>query len=62
MYEQTVLRKVRMSVMFSVFLLLAHVIMQTPSLAETTLRIGHFPNITHVQVLVAQNMSRNGKG
>jgi len=28
----------------------------------TTLRIGHFPNITHVQALVAHNMSRTGKG
>ncbi len=30
--------------------------------AETTLRIGHFPNITHVQALVAHNLSRSGKG
>jgi NitT/TauT family transport system substrate-binding protein len=30
--------------------------------AQATLRIGHFPNITHVQALVAHNMSRNGKG
>jgi NitT/TauT family transport system substrate-binding protein len=34
----------------------------SPSFAQTTLRIGHFPNITHVQALVAHNMSRNGKG
>jgi len=34
----------------------------TESAAETTLRIGHFPNITHVQALIAHNMSRNGKG
>jgi NitT/TauT family transport system substrate-binding protein len=33
-----------------------------PAMAETTLRIGHFPNITHVQALVAHNMSRQGKG
>ena len=33
-----------------------------PAVAQTTLRIGHFPNITHVQALVAHNMSRNGKG
>jgi NitT/TauT family transport system substrate-binding protein len=26
------------------------------------LRIGHFPNITHVQALVAHNLSRQGKG
>lgn len=30
--------------------------------AALTLRIGHFPNITHVQALVAHNMSRQGKG
>jgi NitT/TauT family transport system substrate-binding protein len=31
--------------------------------AETTkLRIGHFPNVTHVQALVAHNLSRQGKG
>ena len=27
-----------------------------------TLRVGHFPNITHVQALVAHSLSRNGKG
>jgi NitT/TauT family transport system substrate-binding protein len=27
-----------------------------------TLRVGHFPNITHVQALVAHNLSRSGKG
>jgi NitT/TauT family transport system substrate-binding protein len=31
--------------------------------AETTiLRVGHFPNVTHVQALVAHNLSRQGKG
>ncbi|HZQ14800.1 MAG TPA: ABC transporter substrate-binding protein [Pseudolabrys sp.] len=30
--------------------------------AETTLRIGHFPNITHTQALVAHALSRQGKG
>jgi sulfonate transport system substrate-binding protein len=34
----------------------------TQSPAQTTVRIGHFPNITHVQALVAHNMSRQGKG
>src|SRR6185437_1294454 len=33
-----------------------------PSAAQTTLRIGHFPNITHVQALVAHYLSRQGKG
>ena len=32
------------------------------SFAQTTLRIGHFPNITHVQALVAHHLSRQGKG
>jgi len=30
--------------------------------AQTTLRVGHFPNITHVQGLVAHHLSRTGKG
>src|SRR3954468_16799637 len=30
--------------------------------AETLLRVGHFPNITHAQALVAHNLSRQGKG
>ena len=34
----------------------------TQSLAQETVRIGHFPNITHVQALVAHDMSRQGKG
>ncbi len=29
---------------------------------ETVLRVGHIPNITHAQALVAHNMSREGKG
>lgn len=34
-----------------------------PALAQPiTLRVGHFPNITHVQALVAHNFSRQGKG
>jgi NitT/TauT family transport system substrate-binding protein len=33
------------------------------SQAETiSLRVGHFPNITHVQALVAHSLSRQGKG
>lgn len=30
--------------------------------ASRTIRIGHFPNITHVQALVARNMARHGHG
>ena len=34
-----------------------------PVLAQsTTLRVGHFPNITHVQALVAHHLTRSGKG
>jgi NitT/TauT family transport system substrate-binding protein len=34
-----------------------------PALAqEVTLRVGHFPNITHVQALVARAFERQGKG
>src|SRR5947208_1419642 len=32
------------------------------SFAETTIRVGHFPNITHAQALVAHALSRQGKG
>ena len=32
------------------------------AIAEETIRVGHFPNITHVQGLVAQHLSRTGKG
>jgi NitT/TauT family transport system substrate-binding protein len=30
--------------------------------AETVIRVGHFPNITHAQGLVAHNLSRQGRG
>jgi NitT/TauT family transport system substrate-binding protein len=30
--------------------------------AETVLRVGHFPNITHAQGLIASQLSREGKG
>ena len=30
--------------------------------AGDTIRVGHFPNITHVQGLVAQHLSRTGHG
>lgn len=29
---------------------------------SSTIRIGHFPNVTHVQALVARNMTRHGEG
>jgi NitT/TauT family transport system substrate-binding protein len=30
--------------------------------AETLIRVGHFPNVTHIQGLIAQHLSREGKG
>jgi len=33
-----------------------------PSFSEIKIRVGHFPNITHAQALVAHALSRQGKG
>jgi sulfonate transport system substrate-binding protein len=42
---------------------LAFIQLATPGDAESqTVRVGHFPNITHMQALVAHNLSRQGKG
>ncbi|HYC18385.1 MAG TPA: ABC transporter substrate-binding protein [Pseudolabrys sp.] len=46
----------------SVTLCVSLLVMATQSMAQTILRIGHFPNITHVQALVAHNLSRHGRG
>lgn len=43
-------------------LLVAALLAVTTASAETTLRFGHFPNVTHVQGLVAHALSRQGKG
>jgi NitT/TauT family transport system substrate-binding protein len=40
----------------------ALLVFATSGNAETVLRVGHFPNITHAQALVAHNLSRQGKG
>lgn len=37
-------------------------VLTAPALAETVLRVGHFPNVTHVQGLVAHALTRQGKG
>jgi NitT/TauT family transport system substrate-binding protein len=38
-------------------------VLATAAAAQTqTLRVGHFPNITHVQALVAHHLTRQGKG
>jgi NitT/TauT family transport system substrate-binding protein len=36
--------------------------MCAPAWADTILRVGHFPNVTHAQALVAHHLSRHGKG
>ena len=43
-------------------LTLAIVTLVATGKADTVLRVGHFPNITHAQALVAHNLSRQGKG
>jgi NitT/TauT family transport system substrate-binding protein len=42
--------------------LLSAVLLALPARGETVIRVGHFPNITHAQALVAHNLSRQGKG
>jgi NitT/TauT family transport system substrate-binding protein len=45
-------------------LLFAYFMATAPSLAAAgdTIRVGHFPNVTHVQGLVAHHLSRTGRG
>jgi len=46
----------------SLFVALAVIATHAPALAQgVTLRVGHFPNITHVQALVARAMERQGR-
>lgn len=40
----------------------ALLLLAQPVYAETTVRVGHFPNITHIQGLVAHALSRQGNG
>ncbi|HRI37798.1 MAG TPA: ABC transporter substrate-binding protein [Nitrospira sp.] len=47
---------------FIIFSLLLLIIGSHTSHAAETIRIGHFPNITHVQGLVAHHLSRTGRG
>ena len=44
-----------------IWLLLA-LVLTLPVRAETVVRVGHFPNITHAQGVVAHALSRQGKG
>ncbi len=45
-------------------LLFGSILATSPSVAAAgeTIRVGHFPNVTHVQGLVAHHLSRTGKG
>jgi NitT/TauT family transport system substrate-binding protein len=49
------------NILTSVALLFITVTLSVAS-EKTVVRVGHFPNITHVQGLVAHNLSRQGKG
>src|SRR6266853_4819123 len=49
------------SIFNSLALLLITVAVSVAS-EKTVIRVGHFPNITHAQGLVAHNLSRQGKG
>ena len=42
--------------------ILAAIVATGPASAETKIRVGHFPNITHAQGVVAHALSRQGKG
>ena len=42
-------------------LVLAFILAGPVAAADITIRVGHFPNITHVQALVARNFERQGK-
>src|SRR6266404_3144551 len=46
----------------SILWLFAAALLANPVSAEIKIRVGHFPNITHAQGLIAHAMSRQGKG
>jgi len=50
--------KTKITAMLGIFLLSQSAIAQE----KTTIRFGHFPNITHAQGVIAQALSRQGKG
>ncbi len=51
-----------MNIFIKSFIIFSATIAQAFSAEKTTIRVGHFPNITHVQGLVAHALSRQGKG
>ena len=60
-YESRLVRR-RGCVLAGLALLTAPALGPSASAQPITLRVGHFPNITHVQALVAHGLSRKGKG
>src|SRR5271166_4275721 len=62
-HRQASLPRRRTVSVLSVVLLLVSITLWSAARAEpVTLRIGHFPNITHIQALVAHGLSRSGHG
>ena len=51
-----------MTIIRGVLLLLCTAYVATTGAAETTVRVGHFPNITHAQAVVGHALTRQGKG
>src|ERR1700730_7173501 len=51
-----------MKTIFNSFALLLITVVVSVASDKTVIRVGHFPNITHAQGLVAHNLSRQGKG
>src|SRR5215469_2886934 len=51
--------KIKLTVIIGTFLLCASFV---GAQEKTTIRFGHFPNITHAQGVIAHALSRQGKG
>lgn len=51
-----------MRVIIWIFSIWIFTIAPSRAIAGDTIRVGHFPNVTHVQGLVAQHLSRTGRG
>ena len=52
----------RIRIMKTLLSILLAIAAAVPVWAETKIRVGHFPNVTHVQGLVGHALSRQGKG
>jgi len=58
-HERHIRRRTLGALLAALSLLAASV---APAAGKTILRVGHFPNVTHVQALVAHALSRQGRG